>query len=526
MGRLPGLAEHQVGGCHATLGPTTLLRMKTLALSFLIYYTAVLAVIGIYGLHRYWLVWVFWRSRRRRGETEPTKLFERLPRVTVQLPMFNERHVAKRVIEAACAIDYPRDLLEIQVLDDSTDESAQIAQRHCAQMAAAGHDVRYIHRTNRAGFKAGALANGLKSAKGEFIAVFDADFVPPTDILPRTRHQFSDPQIGMVQTRWAHLNRDDSILTQVQAMVLDGHFIVEQTARASTGRWFNFNGTAGIWRASCIEDAGGWQHDTLTEDTDLSYRAQLNGWRFKYLGDVTCPAEVPPTVSAFIGQQHRWNKGLTQTAIKLLPRIMRSDAPLATKVEAFFHLTAPVPYVAVLLLVVLALPALFVATPLYEVRVLAVLSVGSLCLVLGTVAACTFCVVSQCAQKISFWRTILRLPALMAIGVGINVLNTKATIEALLGRQSPFVRTPKYAGGHESDPDPVLNGRRRRIPSGLIELGLAGLMLACVAISISRPYVVVGVPFLLLFAAGYLAIGVPSLRQSFARRPRSRISPT
>ncbi len=231
--------------------------MKTLALSFLIYYTAVLAVIGIYGLHRYWMVWEFWRSRRRGGEIEPAKRFERLPRVTVQLPMFNERHVAKRVIEAACAIDYPRDLLEIQVLDDSTDESAQIAQRHCAQMAAAGHDVCYLHRTNRAGYKAGALANGLKSAKGEFIAVFDADFVPPSDILQRTIHQFSEPQIGMVQTRWAHLNRDDSILTQVQAMVLDGHFIVEQTVRASKGRWFNFNGTAGLWRASCIEDAGG-----------------------------------------------------------------------------------------------------------------------------------------------------------------------------------------------------------------------------------------------------------------------------
>ncbi len=253
--------------------------MKAIALPFLLYYTAVLAVICIYGIHRYWVVWVFLR-RKRDGVPPPAGRFTTLPRVTVQLPMFNERHVAERVIEAACAIDYPPHLLQVQVLDDSTDESAEIARRCCARMTAAGHNVQYLHRENREGFKAGALARGLASAQGELIAVFDADFVPPRDVLRRTIHYFTDPGLGMAQLRWTHINRHDSLLTQIQAMFLDGHFIIEQTARCESGRWFNFNGTAGIWRRTCIADAGGWQHDTLTEDTDLSYRAQMKGWRF------------------------------------------------------------------------------------------------------------------------------------------------------------------------------------------------------------------------------------------------------
>jgi cellulose synthase/poly-beta-1,6-N-acetylglucosamine synthase-like glycosyltransferase len=244
--------------------------MNALTLLLLVYYAAVLAVICLYGAHRYWVVWAFLRNRKRSGEVEPAGRFDRLPSVTIQLPMFNERHVAQRVIEAACAIDYPRDLLQVQVLDDSTDESGEIARRCCERLAAAGHNVEYVHRSNREGFKAGALAHGLASARGEFIAVFDADFVPPPDTLCRTIQHFTDPRLGMVQLRWSHLNRHASLLTEIQAMFLDGHFVVEQTARFGAGRWFNFNGTAGIWRRASIEDAGGWQHDTLTEDTDLS----------------------------------------------------------------------------------------------------------------------------------------------------------------------------------------------------------------------------------------------------------------
>ncbi len=437
-----------------------------------------LAVICVYGAHRYWMVWAFLRCQRER-EPQPPSRFPTLPAVTVQLPMFNERHVAERVIEAACAIDYPRELLQIQVLDDSTDESAEIARACCERLAAAGHDVRYIWRGNRQGFKAGALAHGLSSARGELIAIFDADFVPPPDILRRTIDSFTDPSLGMVQVRWTHLNRFESLLTQIQAMLLDGHFVIEQTARARSGRWFNFNGTAGIWRRSCIEDAGGWQHDTLTEDTDLSYRAQMKGWRFLYAPAVTCPAELPPNVSAFLSQQHRWNKGLIQTAIKLLPRILASPAPLRIKIEAWFHLTSPLVHVAILLLALLAAP--LVLLPWAPQRLTGnpglALGIGTLLVVLGTAAACLFYVTSQRAQGIGLWHTLGRLPALMSVGIGISVTNARAVFEAVVGHQSPFLRTPKYNGAKESTVDPLAVRRRRLLPAGTIEVGL-GLIMA------------------------------------------------
>ncbi|MEE8460330.1 MAG: glycosyltransferase family 2 protein, partial [Phycisphaerales bacterium] len=366
--------------------------MNALSIMLLVYYGAVLSVICVYGLHRYWVVWLFIRHRHRVDGVEPAGRFEELPRVTIQLPMFNEQHVAVRVIEAACAIDYPGDRLEVQVLDDSTDESADIARRCCERLAAAGHRVRFIHRLDRDGFKAGALANGLDSATGEFIMVFDADFVPPPDVVRRVIDHFTDDQLGMVQLRWSHLNRHDSLLTEIQAMFLDGHFVIEQTARAAGGRWFNFNGTAGMWRRTCIDDAGGWQHDTLTEDTDLSYRAQMKGWRFRYLSTVTCPAEVPPTVSAFLTQQHRWNKGLIQTAIKLMPRIMTSGAPMKTKLEAWFHLTSPLVHVAIILLALLAAPALLLPWRADGLGLSGVTAfiLGTTLIVLGTLAASTF----------------------------------------------------------------------------------------------------------------------------------------
>lgn len=493
--------------------------MQAFGITLLVYYVAVIAVVCLYGLHRYWMVWAFLRRNRDEAHAAPARRFEpaQLPRVTVQLPMFNERRVAERVIEAACAIDYPRELLQVQVLDDSTDESADIACRCCQRMKALGHDVEYLHRTNREGFKAGALANGLPSASGEFIAVFDADFVPPPGIINDTIDHFTDESIGMVQARWSHLNRNDSLLTQVQAMYLDGHFVIEQAARAHNGRWFNFNGTAGVWRRKAIEDAGGWQHDTLTEDTDLSYRAQLKGWKFRYLLDVCCPAEVPPTVSAFLGQQHRWNKGLVQTAIKLLPTILKSDAPLHTKVEAWFHLTSPLVHLFILLLVLLVTPAMFVDLPLEKVDPRAGLAIGALFLILGMMAATTFYLTSQWAQGLSLWRTALRLPALMALGVGISVVNSRAVLEAIFGRQSPFVRTPKYNGDTESEIDPVISKSRRLIPNGVIELLLGLLMIACVILSFTRPHTIVATPFLVLFACGYLAVALPNLREGLAR---------
>ena len=287
-------------------------------------YIVVLSLVCIYGAHRYFLVGLYYRFRKA-GRSCASR-FTDLPWVTVQLPMFNERYVAQRIIEQACRIDYPADRLEIQVLDDSTDDTQTIARKTVERMRAAGHNVVYVHRDNRTGYKAGALEAGLKTARGEFVAIFDADFLPPERILQDTIHYFTDPAIGMVQTRWAHLNRDVSVLTQAQAVLLDGHFMIEHTARNRSGRYMSFNGTGGVWRKAALTDAGGWQHDTLTEDLDLSYRAQLRGWRFVFLPDLTSPAELPPEMTAFKAQQHRWTKGGAQTCLKLLPRVLRSPA--------------------------------------------------------------------------------------------------------------------------------------------------------------------------------------------------------
>jgi len=294
-------------------------------------YLAIVALICLYGVHRYHMVLLFCRHVRQL--TRPGRRFATLPRVTVQLPLYNEAAVAQRVIDAACALDYPCDRLQVQVLDDSTDGSLEIVERCVEQWRRRGVDIELLHREDRSGYKAGALRAALASATGELIAIFDADFVPRPGFLRRTVHHFTDPSVGMVQTRWAHLNRDDSMLTRGQAIFLDGHFVIEHTARNRSGAWINFNGTAGVWRREAIDAAGGWQHDTLTEDVDLSYRAQLAGYRFVFLPRYTCPAELPPQINAFKTQQHRWAKGSIQTGRKLLPRILRSDQPARVKLD-------------------------------------------------------------------------------------------------------------------------------------------------------------------------------------------------
>src|SRR5665213_1587257 len=325
-------------------------------------YLGVLLILAFYGFHRSSLVWHYYRNRHRRPR--PLGRFSELPAVTVQLPLFNEMYVVERLLDSVATIRYPRDRFQIQVLDDSTDETQEICQRKIAELAQRlpELDIEYIHRTDRSGFKAGALQNGLHTAKGEFILIFDADFLPLPDILERAIDHFSDPKVAVVQCRWEHVNRDFSALTEVQALMLDGHFIMEHAGRNWSGRFFNFNGTAGLWRRAAIADAGDWQHDTLTEDMDLSYRAQLRGWKFVYLPEIAAPAELPVEMSAFKSQQFRWAKGSVQVAIKLLSTILRSNATFAQKSEAFFHLTNNLAYPLLWLLSILLLPNLALRT--------------------------------------------------------------------------------------------------------------------------------------------------------------------
>src|SRR6185312_4861350 len=328
-------------------------------LMLLIPYFVVMVILAGYGIHRYVLVWMYYRNRKNRTMDPPSQ-FADLPRITVQLPIFNEQFVVDRLVESICKLEYPKDKLDIQVLDDSTDETVEVARAVVERYAALGHPITYIHRTNREGFKAGALQNGMLTSKGEFIAIFDADFVPSEDWLLRVVHHFADPKIGMVQTRWTHLNRNYSFLTEVEAILLDGHFVLEHGGRSRSNVFFNFNGTAGMWRRQAIEEAGGWQHDTLTEDTDLSYRAQLKGWKFKYVQDIECPAELPIEMTAFKTQQARWAKGLIQVSKKSLGKIFRADVPRRIKTEAWYHLTANISYPLMIVLSTLLLPAMII----------------------------------------------------------------------------------------------------------------------------------------------------------------------
>jgi cellulose synthase/poly-beta-1,6-N-acetylglucosamine synthase-like glycosyltransferase len=489
-------------------------------LALLIPYFAVLIVLAGYGVHRYVLVYLYYKHRNKRT-TEPAGHFAELPRITVQLPIFNEQYVVERLLEAVCKLEYPREKLDIQVLDDSTDETVDVARDLVERYAALGHPVTYLHRTNREGYKAGALAEGMNTAKGEFIAIFDADFTPPEDFLLRTVHHFTDPKVGMVQTRWTHINRNYSLLTEVEAILLDGHFVLEHSGRARTGLFFNFNGTAGMWRRAAIEEAGGWQHDTLTEDTDLSYRAQLKGWRFVYLQDVECPAELPVEMTAFKTQQARWAKGLIQTGKKILPRVMRSDAPLHTKIEAWYHLTANISYPLMILLSVLLLPAMIIR---FYQGWFQMLYIDLPLFLASTFSISSFYLVSQRELFPKSWpRALLFLPILMALGIGLTITNTKAVIEALIGRKSAFARTPKYRVESKKDKIGATKYRKRLGWVPWIEMLIGGYFALTVYYAIENENYIT-VPFLLLFVVGYWCTGLMSLLQGRFGRASLRAS--
>jgi cellulose synthase/poly-beta-1,6-N-acetylglucosamine synthase-like glycosyltransferase len=487
--------------------------MLYLETALLVLYFSVLVLLSFYGLHRYTMAWLYHRHRDQ--EPTPARRFaaQELPVITVQLPCFNERYVIERLIDAVAALDYPRDRLEIQVLDDSTDDTTQIAEAACARWRARGLDITCLHREDRTGFKAGALEEGLQAARGALVAVFDADFVPREDFLRRTVDFFTDDGIGMVQARWDHLNRGQSLLTEVQSIMLDGHFVIEHTARHRSGRFFNFNGTAGMWRRETIADAGGWQHDTLTEDLDLSYRAQCRGWRFIFLKDVISPAEIPVEMNAFKSQQHRWAKGSIQTARKLLPVILRSDLPAHVKLEAFTHLSNNLAYpLMILLSLMMPLATMIRIHRGWTESLLVDLPIFGM----ATFSVCFFYLMSQREIGRSTWASLRYLPAVLSVGIGMSVNNCKAVLEALAGHQSPFVRTPKYGEAASSRSVWSRSAYIKRVnflPA--IELGFGLWFTTAVVYTLQQGIsAAASLPFLLLFQLGFFYVGLSSLLQT------------
>jgi cellulose synthase/poly-beta-1,6-N-acetylglucosamine synthase-like glycosyltransferase len=475
----------------------------------LVSYFFVLSILGIYGWHRYYIVYQYMKNRDQ-VPTAPPPVAD-WPVVTVQLPIFNEMYVVDRLVDAVCAIDYPRDRLEIQVLDDSTDETRDIAELAVRRQAARGFDIKYLHRSERVGYKAGALEAGMATARGEFIAIFDADFVPPADFLVRTVPYFRERRLAVVQARWGHLNQAYSLLTKVQSILLDGHFVLEHGGRHRSGCFFNFNGTAGVWRREAIVDAGGWQHDTLTEDLDLSYRAQLRGWRFKFLPDLVTPAEVPVEMNAFKSQQHRWAKGSIQTCRKVLPYILLADLPLRVKTEAFFHLTANFNYLLMIVLSALMFPAMVVR---YEMGWTEMLLIDIPLFAAATLSVFNFYLMSQ-REVYPDWRARIKyLPVVMAVGIGLSVNNAKAVLEALFGEPGEFTRTPKY--GIERRQDDWQHKRYHQSMPIQPFVELAFGLYFTVTVFYALAYGIYGtLPFLVLFQFGFLYMGLMSIVQQF-----------
>jgi cellulose synthase/poly-beta-1,6-N-acetylglucosamine synthase-like glycosyltransferase len=492
-------------------------------LAVMLPYFFVLVILAAYGIHRYALVYNYFKHRNRVPGPPPE--ISSWPKVTVQLPIYNERYVVERLIEAVAAFDYPLERIEIQVLDDSTDETQEVARGCVERYQGLGISISYIHRDNREGFKAGALQEGLQAASGEFIAIFDADFIPPADFLRRTIPYFADSKLAMVQTRWSYINRHYSALTEVEAILLDGHFVVEHSSRFRSGLFFNFNGTAGIWRRVAIEDAGGWQHDTLTEDTDLSYRAQLRGWHFVYLPEIDCPSELPVEMNAFKSQQARWAKGLMQTAKKILPRVMRANVPGAVKAEAFFHLTANISYPLMVFLSIILLPAMIVR---FYQGWFQVLVIDLPLFLASTCSISSFYLAAERALYPKTWkRTFLYLPFVMAVGIGLSVRNALGVLEAIFGVRSDFVRTPKYRVQSRAQDKGAWAKKAYRKSAGWMPFAevFLGLYFAAGVFYAIQNENYATIPFLLLFVWGYLYTGVMSLAQTYFERLRFGVEP-
>jgi len=485
----------------------------------IVLYIFCLSGLFLYGINCYVLVLLF-RRNRAKGQVEYQTVLKEFasspwsrefPRVTVQLPIYNERYVIRRLLRAVCALDYPRDRLEIQLLDDSTDDTVEIASRLVADYRAQGVPIVHVRRANRQGFKAGALKEGMEKTQAEFMAIFDADFVAPPDFLRKTIPYFLSPKVGMVQARWGHINSDSSLLARAQSIGIDAHFSIEQGARAWSGLFLNFNGTAGIWRRQAIVEAGGWQSDTLTEDMDLSYRAQLAGWQLKYLLEVTCPAELPNQVSAFKSQQFRWAKGSIQTARKIIPALLKARCSWFAKYQAILHMTHYMVHPLMLATILLSYPVLLIQP--YESRPW--LLIGAFILFLmATLGPSALYVASQKALY-SDWRARVRwIPLMTLIGTGIALSDSRAVLEGLFFSGGRFIRTPKFGTLRQGDLSRKTTGywlKMDMLPYWEFALGLYTLL------ALNRAITTQGIlfsPFLLMYTCGFFYISFKGIRES------------
>jgi len=481
--------------------------MEIIRTGVLATYFAILTILSIYGAHRLWMLLLYYRHKKDVPQPKGGPGYE--PMVTVQLAVFNEMNVVERLMDHVVRMDWPKDKLEIQVLDDSTDDTVKVAQAVCEKYRNLGFDVAYIHRDDRTGFKAGALNNGLKVAKGEFVAMFDADFIPTEDFLRKAVPHFADDQIAFVQGCWDHLNREFNLLTQVQAILLDGHFVFEHTARNRSKAFFNFSGTAGMWRVSAIADAGGWQHDTITEDADLSYRAQLKGWRGVYLKDMVVPAELPVEVNAFKSQQHRWAKGNAQVIRKLMKTILSSKESLHTKAECWFHLTANCNYMLMVVLAIIMVPCMILraGTPASTLFL-----TDAPFFVLNAVSVGLYFGLSQreVYNNKNWTKRLKYIPGLMSLGIGLGLNQAKAVLEGFFTNDIEFKRTPKLGMDAEGN---AAAKRPYKVPKSLVTILEAAFGVYYFAALLVAIYMRkwASVPFLWLFFSGFAYMSIMSL---------------
>jgi len=477
----------------------------------LIGYFLSLSILFIFGLHGF--IMLYYHKKYKAVQHKPIPDFECKDVVTIQLPLYNELYVIERLINAVCAIDYPKDKLEIQVLDDSTDETVEVAAKIVEEKKKLGFDISYIHRENRKGYKAGALKEGLAIAKGKYIAVFDADFIPRKNFLKKTLSFFNDDNVGMVQTRWEHLNSNYSILTKAQALALDGHFVIEQTVRNKAGFFINFNGTGGVWRKECIEDAGNWHSDTLTEDLDLSYRAQLNGWKFIFLKDFTSPAELPSEINALKAQQFRWTKGAIETAKKILPLVWKSNVPLRIKLQSTFHLSNNLVFPFILLVAILNVPLIFIKNSGSHEVYFALMSV----FVLAFISTFLFYLYSQRDVRSDWRKKIVMFPFFMAGSMGLAVNNSRAVFEGLMNRKSEFVRTPKFKVVDEKVSWTGKKYLNSKIGFSVIIESIMAIY--CLIGIVSSIYFLelAAIPFQLLFFTGFSFVAITSIKHALSK---------